>query len=135
MVEGSKDQVQSVICVISSLKDNFMAAIVAAQQEALLRQLPMCVVFCIAESVDKKGIKAHLETLEIELAQSFIPLMVLNGGKSIVMPAVVHHLKPHKVYDSNLDYGAIKHSLVSHPVQWPGTIIDVNSVIENDLKC
>lgn len=116
-----------------------------AQKHALVKKLPITVVFCldpatgINTSIYYKPLFTKLQKVESYLANLNIPLMIIIGNPKEKLDAVIHHTKPDKVYYGNSSLSGLNSlkQLVIHPYDWPGTVQDVATIqgAINKLSC
>lgn len=86
-------------------------ALIAAQQHAIAKQLPLAVVFCLQNKTGNRA-KEHysfmldgLLRVEADLTKRRIPFMILIGDPKETLTATIHHTKPDAVY---FDFNPLK---------------------------
>ena len=112
-------------------------ALLAAQEDAINKKLPLAVVFCL---LPRSGYRAQehyrwmlqgLHQVEQDLAKLHIPFMMLIGDPLERLQGMIHHTKPQAIYfDMNPLHGPRKfHEKIAQHVKFPVYEVDTHNIV------
>jgi hypothetical protein len=98
-----------------------------AQTFALEHDLPLAVIYMVEEHLSEAKL-ARLCTIEKELEELNIPLMLLIGDPDVRMAAMRQHTAPLAIYNDTYPSHAAAGSLQTHPHKWPGRVMSIGEL-------